>query len=144
MKPIGLFTATGVAIALSTLATPADSRPYPDRLGICYFFRGDTQDLTQPCVISSGYGAGAHYAVLLRKDGVRTSIQMINACPDGNYDEQGFCRYLVDDHEAMPYYRDTFMNVTTTTDDENLSCFRVMDTGKSVCYRFNYSNRQIG
>lgn len=124
-------------IALASLALPAQSRPYPDRTGICYFFEGETQALTEPCVISSGYGAGAHYAILQWSDGVKTRVFMINRCLQGDFDASGFCDYTVDDHAAEPYSRNVFMQVTTAVDEDSLSCFRVLETGNSVCYRFN-------
>ncbi|MEM9505896.1 MAG: hypothetical protein AAGA01_18305, partial [Cyanobacteria bacterium P01_E01_bin.43] len=34
-------------------------RPYPDRLGICYFYEGEIQTTLEPCVIGSGYGRAA-------------------------------------------------------------------------------------
>lgn len=128
----GLLAAAAVGWSLT-----AQSRPYPDRAGVCYFYRGDTQEMLEPCVISSGYGAGAHYAVLHWSDGVKTNITLINFCPDDDYDERGFCRYTVDDHEAEPYQRNVFLTVTTLEDSGNLSCYRVIETDNSVCYRFN-------
>lgn len=114
-----------------------EARPYPDSFGVCYFYRGDTQEILEPCVIGTGYGAGAHYAVLRWSDGVDTSIMMINFCPNLDFDEHGFCRYTVDDYAAEPYERDVFLNITTSEDVDNLSCYRIIETGNSVCYRFN-------
>lgn len=114
-----------------------NARPNPDRSGICYFFQGNVQELQDPCVISTGYGAGAHYAVLHWSDGVKTRLYEINHCPEQNYDDRGFCSYTVDDYEAQIYQRDGFMNPTTSNDMDNLLCFRVIKTGNSVCYRFS-------
>ncbi|MEM8805550.1 MAG: hypothetical protein AAGF01_05945 [Cyanobacteria bacterium P01_G01_bin.38] len=127
-----------VAVLSVGLSAPAIARPYPDRLGICYSFNGDEVDLTQPCVISSGYGAGAHYVALQWIDGSRTPIVMINACEPEEFDESGFCRYTVDELDAAAYQRDVFLNATTISDEENLSCFKVIETGNSVCYRFDW------
>jgi len=138
MRPLRLPLIVASVAALSVaLIQPASSRPYPDRAGICYFFRGEVRKLTQTCVISGGYGAGAHYAVLQWSDGVRTSITMINYCPRQKYDKDGFCKYTVDDREAKPYKRDVFFQTTTSADSDNLDCYRVISTGNSVCYRFN-------
>lgn len=131
-----LVTASAFSL-LAVLIQPANSRPYPDRSGVCYFFRGQKQELTQPCVISAGYGAGAHYAVLQWPDGVKTSIVMINSCPNKDWDDNGFCKYTVDEYKATYYQRDVFLKVTTRADEDNLDCYRVIDTGNSVCYRFN-------
>ncbi len=120
-------------------ATPATSRPYPDQVGVCYAFQGDTQARLEPCIISSGYGAGAHYAVLNWMDGTKTSIMMVNDCPDGNYDQSGFCSYTVNDRDAEVYQRDVFLGETTFDAPDNLPCYRVTSTASSFCYRFNES-----
>ena len=116
---------------------PAKSRPYPDQTGVCYFYRGEIQELLDSCVISSGYGAGVHYSVLHWPDGVDTNVSMINFCPDSDYDDRGFCRYTVDDYDAEPYERNVFLQITTAQDPENLTCYRIIETSNSVCYRFN-------
>jgi hypothetical protein len=128
---------TSIAILSVAFIQPADSRPYPDQSGVCYFFRGQRQELTQSCVISAGYGAGGHYAVLQWPDGVNTRIIMTNSCPNEDYDENGFCGYTVDNYEAVPYQRNVFLETTTIADEDNLDCYRVVATGNSVCYRFN-------
>ncbi|NER82924.1 MAG: hypothetical protein F6K42_25885 [Leptolyngbya sp. SIO1D8] len=133
---------TAIAASLVTLTTVAWSaisaaRPYPDQAGVCYFYRGETQEILEPCVISSGYGAGAHYAILHWSDGVETNITLINFCPDENFDDRGFCRYTVDDYDAEPYERNIFLEITALEDPENMPCYRVIETGNSVCYRFN-------
>lgn len=133
---VPLIISSIAAIAMTPIQ-PVESRPYPDRTGVCYFFRGDTPELTQTCVISGGYGAGGHYAVLQWPDGVKTQITMINFCPNRDFDETGFCRYTVDDHEARPYQRDVFFETTTSADSENLDCYRLVETGNSVCYRLS-------
>jgi hypothetical protein len=58
-KQMGTFLILGSAL-LSTV----DARPFPDRLGICYGFRGDQMFLHSPCIIGTGYGAGAQYMTL--------------------------------------------------------------------------------
>jgi hypothetical protein len=124
-------------IGLAMLATVVEARPYPDQSGVCYFYRGDTQEMMEPCVISGGYGAGAHYAILRWSDGVDTRIVMGNLCEPDAYDEYGFCTYTVDDYEAEPYERNVFLDITTLDDPDNMTCYRVLETGNSVCYRFN-------
>ena len=134
----GAAIATSLAsIAVVAWSISAESRPYPDRSGICYFYRGDIQELLESCVISSGYGAGAHYATLHWPDGVDTHITLINACSTEHFDDRGFCRYIVDDYEAVLYERDVFLNITMVEDPDNLTCYRIVETDNSVCYRFN-------
>jgi hypothetical protein len=126
---------TGVVIT----CTAGQARPYPDQVGVCYAFQGDTQTRLEPCVIRAGYGAGAHYAVLNWSDGTKTSILMVNDCPDGNYNQSGFCSYTVNDRDAEVYQRDVFLGETTFDDPDNLPCYRVISSTSSFCYRFNES-----
>lgn len=116
-------------------ATPASSSAYPDEVGVCYAFQGDTQTRLEPCVISTGHGGGSHYTILNWIDGTKTNIMMFNYCPDENYDQSGFCRYTVSDQAAEAYERDVFLGVTTFDDDENMSCYRITATDASFCYR---------
>ena len=51
-------------LALLTLAPFAQARPYTDQLGICYVFTNGKMTQRAACVISAGYGAGAHYMSL--------------------------------------------------------------------------------
>lgn len=127
---IGTITTT-----LAVYPLRAAARPNPDRRGICYFLRGEKPEMTEPCVISTGYGAGAHYVVLQWRDGVKTSINMIHFCPKQALSADGFCRYTVDDYEAIPYARDVFLQPTSAAAAENLPCFKVRQTQNSVCYR---------
>jgi len=53
-----------LCLLLLLFVSTAQARPYPERLGICYGFRGDQMFLHAPCIISSGYGAGAQYESL--------------------------------------------------------------------------------
>ncbi len=134
-----LRVAIGIIGSITATVYPlsAEARPHPDRTGICCFFRGEKQEITEPCVISTGYGAGAHYAGLHWSDGVKTVVNMINTCPEPNFDTSGFCFYTVDDYRAVPYERDVFFSPTQAQSDENLSCFKVIKSQNSVCYRFN-------
>ena len=131
-----LIVAFTAAISIASIQS-AQARPHPDRAGVCYFFRGETRELTQTCIIGGGYGAGGHYAILQWPDGVQTNITMINYCPNGGYGEDGFCRYTVDDSEATRYQRDVFLETTTFSESDNLNCYRVIETGNSVCFRVN-------
>ena len=139
MQQILKLTLSTSAIAclplLSTLSTSA--RPYPDVLGICYRFADQELTLRQPCVISSGYGAGAQYTVLHWLDHSETVISMINSCEPDAFDEAGFCRYAVDDRAASFYMRDVFLNATSILEEANLTCYEVIETSDSVCYRLN-------
>jgi hypothetical protein len=130
------FSLLGCVGLLSLLSPSVQARPYPDRSGICYFFRGEKPELKRNCILETGYGAGAHYASLNWQDGIKTAIEMINICPQGGFDNSGFCRYTVDGHAAQPYERNVFLQPTQEISADNLYCYRVVKTGNSVCYRF--------
>ncbi|MGK7872341.1 MAG: hypothetical protein AB4426_03200 [Xenococcaceae cyanobacterium] len=112
-----------------------EARPEPDSLGICYLFEAEKLSKQERCVISTGYGAGAHYVVLNWSNGKNDVLYSINYCPEENYDSQGFCGYLVGEQEAIVYQRDVFYNRTNTNSEDNISCYQITDTNKSVCYR---------
>ena len=109
--------------------------PNPNQVGVCYFFRGEELEIKQSCVVSSGYGAGAHYTTLNWIDEVETVIYSIHYCPESDLNDDAFCKHLVDDYQATPYERNTFLQSTDILDVDNVSCFRVVKTGNSVCYR---------
>lgn len=130
--------ATSVAaVGVVALATSAKARPFPDQSGVCYIFQVDTQELMESCVISSGYGAGAHYATLHWSDKTTTSINMDNSCDPDAFDTNGFCSYTLNDHAAEYYERDVFMGVAAMNDPDNMPCYRLAESDVSVCYRFN-------
>lgn len=130
MKFLYLLT----TLSLATLTLSVEARPYPDSLGICYFFKGNDREKREPCVISTGYGAGGSYVVLRWQDGEETFIERVNFCPDRDIDEYGFCSYSVDGAKAEFYYLDVFGNPTTIEDSDNLPCYRVLETGNSMCF----------
>lgn len=145
LKPMSaLFTSAIVfssTALMLILPTSVQARPYPDRPGVCYFFRKEVLKLKQPCVVSAGYGAGGHYAVLTWADGVKTAIVMINYCPKPGPTQETplangmeFCRFTVDNYDAQPYARDVFLRPTNLKGEMEYDCFRVIKTGNSVCY----------
>ena len=127
------LTATGLLLT-SPIATAA---PNPDRPGTCYLYEGDRPVMRETCTIGTGYGAGAHYAILNWSIGVITTLTMINNCPAGDFDAAGFCEYTLDDYDAEPYARNAQLAITTTPDPNNVWCYRAIATGNSVCYRFD-------
>jgi hypothetical protein len=114
---------------------PVVARPYPDQLGICYVFRGDEMVRREPCVISSGYGAGSHYASLNWLDGKTTSIYKDNSCNLPGLELNGFCSNTVNDAAAEYYERNAFLVATEGTEAENMPCYLVSNTEVSFCYR---------
>ncbi|MEO1400716.1 MAG: SH3 domain-containing protein [Cyanobacteria bacterium J06635_1] len=131
------FHLTGLEGSANASTEPASIEPTSATSGVCYFFREETLDLIQPCTISAGYGASAHYTSLLWEDGIRTFITMNNDCPGETLDANGFCSYSVDDREAVVQAPDVFMNITTIENAATVSCYSVINTGNSICYRTN-------
>lgn len=139
LKSVIVFSSTALTVILPI---SVQARPYPDRPGVCYFFQKDLLKLKNPCVVSTGYGAGGHYAVLTWADGVKTAIVKTNYCPKGGWIKDAsvangmeFCRFTVDNYDAQPYTRDSFQQPTTFKEEMTYDCFRVNKTGNSVCYR---------
>lgn len=126
----GALTLISASAALIACPHVANAGPYPDRPGVCYFFRGETLEIMEPCVLSPGHGAGVHYVGLTWSDGVRTTIWTKVPTPrDPNI------YYTVDDAEADRYERDVFYQETATRSDDNLVCYRVRAAANSVCYQ---------
>lgn len=48
-------------LVFGLLAGSAFARPGPDTLGVCYVFKANKLSARAPCVVGSGYGAGAEY-----------------------------------------------------------------------------------
>lgn len=59
LRPLLNIFVVSIAAKILTGIHAFQARPYPDHLGICYYFVGDIQERAEPCVISPGYGAGA-------------------------------------------------------------------------------------
>lgn len=128
------FSILTVALSWNNLV---EARPYPDTVGVCYLFQGDVIERLEPCVISSGSGAGAQYASLNWLDGQATTIEMSAYCPDQDWDENGFCSYLVNGEVAEAYERNVFLTESTSdNDDEDMPCYRLSNQ-ISYCYRKN-------
>ncbi|MEA5452060.1 hypothetical protein VB780_26030 [Leptolyngbya sp. CCNP1308] len=139
MKLFNPFTTIGFSILTVSLSwiSSVEARPYPDTVGVCYSFQGDDIERLEPCVISSGSGAGAQYASLNWLDGQTTTIEMSAYCPNQDWDENGFCSYFVNGEVAEAYERDVFwMESNSDSDDEDMPCYR-LSSQLSYCYRKN-------
>lgn len=130
------YQGIGIAAIAATVSMmvmgEVSARPNPDRAGICYFFKGNSLELTQTCVISTGYGAGAQYVILNWADGVRTRIL------NHTYPEPEIIT-TVDGEAAQDYARDTsWYNVVENpgSNDDIMFCQRILSNRNSVCYKF--------
>jgi signal peptidase I len=55
---------------VATLATiPVMAKPSPDKVRVCYKYKGDEVVYRNSCVVSSGYGTGEHYMTLYWANG---------------------------------------------------------------------------
>jgi hypothetical protein len=136
-----LLSSVAVGISIAGLtglnARVAQARPYPDRVGVCYEYQSNELERVEPCVIHAGSGAGAQYAAMRWLDGDIVSIEMSAYCPDQNWDENGFCDYLVNGEEAEGYERSVWGEESVNPHDhEDMPCYRLPD-GTSYCYRIN-------
>lgn len=126
-----ILSVAAITATASLFVIGVQARPYPDRPGICYFFRGNSLELTQTCVISTGYGTGEHYAVLNWADGVKTHIlNNLNLKPP---------TLKVDGEIAQEYKRDTsFYSVVENpgSREDIMFCQRILSNQNSVCYKF--------
>lgn len=140
MKKLILYlnVATLIFISAHFYFSKSEARPWPDRIGICYVFEGQKIQKTVPCVISTGYGAGAMYTNLSWPDG--KSNQIIT-CTDTNCPNN----YTLDDKPAETYTLDgtwykpvqdgrTGDELDNPADD--VQCVRVKGSQVSYCYRF--------
>ena len=124
-------------LPLVLVATNANARPYPDQLGICYFFSGDKLKQKKPCVIATGYGAGSMYTSLEvgKKEYTFTTNTMIEN-EETTYNDKpvyvysrlmGFYRELSDDDVKSGVYEYSDL----------LPCYRTQDKKLDICYSSN-------
>ncbi|MGB5963794.1 MAG: hypothetical protein WBG73_24380 [Coleofasciculaceae cyanobacterium] len=126
------LTIAAITATASLFVIGVQAKPYPDRPGICYFFKGNSLETTQTCVISTGYGAGAQYVILNWVDGVKTRI-LNNTYPEAEIIT------TVDGEVAQDYARDTsWYRVVKNpgSRDDIMFCQRILSNQNSVCYKF--------
>ena len=118
-----------LCLVLLLLASTSIARPFPERLGICYGFRGENLFLHAPCIISSGYGAGAQY-VSLTVEKTTFYIEYPNIRPN--------MAPTVNGKPAISYQRDaSFFQVLTgqpMKGESYLDCTKSTDGKVNICY----------
>ncbi len=128
---IGIIIVFPIAVISKSLA-----RPYPPRSAVCYYFNNRNLQYIRPCVVSAGYGAGGHYAVLTWTNGHETPIEKINFCPQNKYDPYGFCSYNVYDKPAKRLSLDSFLKMseqTPNSEDKVAECYE-LSSGEAFCF----------
>lgn len=122
---------TLTVIGLLMAAEQVGARPYPDQVGVCYVFQGDTITKTQSCVISAGYGTGEHYTTLTWPDGSKTEIWE-NWATDPH-------PVTLNDEPAESYTRDDvwFAHITEPQQDDSgkVFCTQARGSATSYCYK---------
>ena len=131
------FTATiYITAILSLIPDSTLARPYKPEIGVCYYFKNRDLQYLRPCVVSAGYGAGAHYATLTWADGSETSIFKKNYCPAQNFDQYGFCSYTVNEQAANRFNLDIFLQFSEQAlraEDRAAECYE-LNNGIAFCY----------
>jgi hypothetical protein len=113
----------------------SEARPNPDKVGVCYFFKGKRPPSIKTCVISTGRSGSAEYVSLRENNGRSTLIIMRYDCP--NPKEGMPCEYIMNGKKATEYYRDIFFEKTNSYDEEGVICYQIKKAHNSVCYRAN-------
>ena len=128
-----------IAIAFAALSLPLLSHAHsnPDEVKVCYSFSGNTLKQTQPCIVSTGGGAG----------GIYTSIRIGNK----SYLFEGYCSidgdceytYYPNDPDTKPidtisYLRDGTFHHKVSEDESALAnhllyCFKTEDGAIDIC-----------
>ena len=126
---------------LAALSMPllAQAHSNPDEVKVCYSFSGDTLKQTQPCIVSTGGGAG----------GIYESIRIGNK----SYLFEGSC-YMDDEcdysyypggpdgkekpRDAISYLRDATFHHKVSEDESALAnhllyCFKVKNGSVDIC-----------
>lgn len=115
------FTMAAVcaAIGLLSVSIPAQAKPYPDELGICYGFNDDELQSADVCLIQSASGIGEQYTTL------QWNQKTYDILSNGS-------KYLLNDSDAVFYLRDAAF-YQPLSDSEVLS----IDDGEPVlfCYK---------
>lgn len=112
--------------AVLTLSTAVHARPYPDKVGVCYEFKGDTPSKMDTCIISITDGAGGT-STTLRLLNKRYDIEGIETA--NSVDRYGY-KYTVNGVSAKSYYRNASFydiadpEVLFENDEPALYCFK--------------------
>ncbi|MHC3122285.1 hypothetical protein [Acinetobacter sp. GN11] len=105
----------------------------PDRMGQCFVVDGN--NLTKPCIISSGGGTGGLYTAL--RIG-KQNFLIEESTMDSDSDERPVFMGKDDDHmvDAVNYYRDgTTKKLIKNYKDDSWSCYSQIKGKLDACYR---------
>jgi hypothetical protein len=113
----------------------SEARPNPDKVGVCYFFKGKRPPSIKTCIISTGGHAGGQYLSLTENNGRSTLIIMRTDCRNMKDNQSMPCEYIMNGKKAIEYYRDSFLMKTNSYDEEGIICYKIKKVDSSVCYR---------
>lgn len=122
-------------LPLALVTTNANARPYPDKLGVCYFFSGNKLKQKTPCVVAAGYGAGAMYTSLqIGKRNYYFETNTMTEDGQTTYKGKPVHEYTRD---ASFYRVLTDKELETAENEELLFCYRTRDKKLDICYSSN-------
>ena len=139
MKPKVSLMMALVMSAMAVLgSTSVHARPNPDQLGICYFFAGDTLKQKTPCIVATGYGAGAMYTSL-SVDGREYSFETNTMTEDGEitYNDSPVDGYFRDAgfyFELSAYDLESRNDSSSDSSNDTIPCYRTQDGKLDICY----------
>ena len=133
--------AIAVAVAVITLSLPllSHSHSNSDEVKVCYTFYGDELKQTQPCIVSTGGGAGGIYESIIINN--KTHLFEGECSIDGN------CTYAYYPNdpkgrknpvEVISYLRDATFYHKVSEDESSLSngllyCYQTKNEDINIC-----------
>lgn len=134
-----------IAIAFAVLSLPMLSHAHsnPDEVKVCYSFSGNTLKQIQPCIVSTGGGAGGIYESIRigNKSYLFEGGCIINGDGDCDYD---YAYYPGDPNgkekprDAISYLRDATFHHRVSEDESSLAnhllyCFKTKNGSVDIC-----------
>lgn len=118
-----------LCLVFGLLGGSAVARPSPDILGVCYVFKASKLSTRAPCVVGSGYGAGAQYLNLTIGDR-EYYAEFPNLRPNMTPTLNG--------KPALEYERDTsflaILKGRRMEGEDYMPCIKTRDGKTDVCY----------
>lgn len=110
----------------------AEAHSNPDEVAVCYSFSGNSLKKTQPCIVSSGGGAGGVYTAI--------AVGGKKYAMEGPCDNNGNCNYSWSSKPIISYTRDgTFYRKLTQKEafnnsDNLLYCYKTKNGSLDICH----------
>lgn len=132
------FTALATAIALLASIGSAEARPYPDRVGVCSTFKGDTKLSSDICLISYWTAVGARERTL--KTPTQTYVASENDIKDdviltlNGVKAESYHRHAAFLNVLSEYDDESGWNAVSAADEEDELFYCYKSKGVDVCY----------